>query len=86
MSGNYTTWRALKHKQLPQVLATEEVISILDKIQNLKHRAIIMAGYAAGLRASEIVHLKVTDLDSKRMMIPVCTFIPLAAKHAARVL
>jgi site-specific recombinase XerD len=65
----YDLPRPKKPFKLPDVLAEEEVISIIQKIKNLKHRTMIMAGYSAGLRVSEIVNLKVKDIDSKRMMI-----------------
>ena len=65
----YDLPRPKKPFKLPEVLAEEEVISIIQKITNLKHRTMIMAGYAAGLRVSEIVNLKITDIDSKRMTI-----------------
>ncbi len=65
----YDLPRPKKPFKLPEVLAEEEVIEIIKKINNLKHRTMIMAGYAAGMRVSEIVNLKVKDIDSKRMMI-----------------
>ena len=43
----------------------------LDSVDSIKHRAILMAAYAAGLRVSEATHLKVTDIDSQRMMLRV---------------
>ena len=58
-----------KPYKLPSILAEEEVITIMQKIENIKHRTMIITGYAAGLRVSEIVNLKVADIDSKRMMI-----------------
>ncbi len=60
-----------KAKQLPEVLSTEEVESLLGAASNQKHRALLMSTYSAGLRVSEVVHLKLTDIDSKRMMIRV---------------
>jgi site-specific recombinase XerD len=65
----YDLPRPKKPFKLPEVLAEEEVIEIIKKIHNIKHRTMIMAGYAAGMRVSEIVNLKVKDIDSKRMMI-----------------
>ena len=65
----YDVPRPKKPLKLPSVLADEEVISIIRHVTNLKHRTILMAGYSAGLRVSEIVHLKIKDIDSKRMMI-----------------
>ena len=57
--------------KLPVVLSPEEVIRFLDSIVSLKHRTILMTAYAAGLRVSEVTHLKVTDIDSQRMVIRV---------------
>jgi site-specific recombinase XerD len=57
--------------RLPVILSTEDVMHFLDSIGNLKHRAILMTAYATGLRISEATHLKVTDIDSQRMMLRV---------------
>jgi integrase/recombinase XerD len=57
--------------KLPVILSREEVIHFLDSIDSVKHRAILMTAYAAGLRVSEAIHLKVTDIDSQRMMLRV---------------
>ena len=57
--------------RLPVILSPEEVMHFLDSIDNLKHRAILMTAYAAGLRVSEATHLKATDIDSQRMMLRV---------------
>ena len=43
----------------------------LDSVDSLKHRTILMTAYAAGLRVSEAIHLKVTDIDSQRMTLRV---------------
>jgi site-specific recombinase XerD len=56
---------------LPVILSREEVMHFLDSIGNVKHRAILMTAYAAGLRVSEATHLKLTDIDSQRMMLRV---------------
>lgn len=58
-------------RKLPEILSPEEVRHFLGAIINHKHRAILMTAYAAGLRVSEATHLKVTDIDSQRMMLRV---------------
>lgn len=57
--------------RLPVVLSPEEVMHFLDCIESIKHRTLLMTAYAAGLRVSEATHLKVTDIDSQRMVIRV---------------
>ena len=54
---------------LPDILAEEEVVTLVKKTGNLKHRALLMTAYSAGLRVSELVNLKLIDIDSKRMML-----------------
>jgi integrase/recombinase XerD len=56
-------------KTLPVVLSTDEMAQFLDALHNPKHRAALMTAYAAGLRLSEVVTLRVTDIDSARMVI-----------------
>ena len=56
---------------LPVVLSLEEVSRFFESIHNLKHRAIVMTAYAAGLRVSEVVSLRLSDIDSQRMVIRV---------------
>lgn len=63
--------RPKKEKTLPVVLSEEEIIEIISSIKNIKHKAIIMTIYSAGLRISECVHLKIKDIDSNRMQIRV---------------
>ncbi|WP_175891610.1 tyrosine-type recombinase/integrase [Burkholderia cepacia] len=60
-----------KPVRLPVILSFDEVATFFDAIPSLKQRTILMIAYAAGLRVSEVVHLKVTDIDSKRMVIRV---------------
>jgi site-specific recombinase XerD len=63
--------RSKQRKKLPQVLSKHEVESIFSVTTNLKHRAILMTIYAAGLRVGEATRLKVSDIDSGRMAIRV---------------
>lgn len=58
-------------KKLPQVIDNQFLLDKIDKIKNLKHKAIISLAYSVGLRVSEVVNLKITDIDSKRMLITV---------------
>jgi site-specific recombinase XerD len=58
-------------KRLPVVLSPEEVIRFFRAVPGLKHRALLMTAYAAGLRISEVVALRVEDIDSHRMVIRV---------------
>ena len=60
-----------REQKLPEVLSQQEVERLLTASRNLKHRAILMTTYAAGLRVSEVVHLQLTDIDSARMAIRV---------------
>jgi len=58
-------------KRLPEVLSTDELRRLFAAANNLKHRVLLMTAYGAGLRVSELVRLKVPDIDSARMMIRV---------------
>jgi site-specific recombinase XerD len=69
---------AMKHtshvyepRKLPTILSIEEVTRLLEAAGSLKYQAALGVAYGAGLRASEVVHLTVTDIDSKRMVIRV---------------
>jgi len=65
----YEIKRPRKDKKLPIVLSKEEVVQILFAVSNIKHRAILMLVYSAGLRVSEVVKLKPKDIDSDRKLI-----------------
>jgi integrase/recombinase XerD len=63
--------RPKKPTVLPKVLAESEVEQIINSIANIKHKTMVMLGYGCGLRVSEIVNLKIADIDSNRMMITI---------------
>jgi site-specific recombinase XerD len=58
-------------RKIPEVLSAQEVRQLLASAGSLKYQAALSVSYGAGLRASEVVHLKVTDIDSQRMLIRV---------------
>jgi len=57
--------------KLPDVMSRDEVERLLGKIRSLKHRALFMTAYGAGLRISEACSLRTTDIDRERMLIHV---------------
>ena len=58
-------------RKLPVVLSPEEVARLLEAAPGVKYKAALSVAYGTGLRASEVVSLKVSDIDSKRMMLRV---------------
>jgi site-specific recombinase XerD len=58
-------------RKLPDVLSVDEVARLLEAAPSVKYKAVLGVAYGAGLRASEVTHLKVDDIDSKRMLIRV---------------
>jgi integrase/recombinase XerD len=58
-------------RKLPVVLSSEEVTRLLDAAPGSKYRAALAVAYGAGLRASEVTHLTINDIDSERMIIHV---------------
>jgi len=58
-------------QRLPEVLNEDELVRLFSVTRNLRDRVILMTTYAAGLRVSEVVRVKITDIDSGRMMIRV---------------
>ncbi len=69
--AQFSVPRARQPQKLPQILSREEVATLIERTSNPRHRAILMSAYGAGLRLSEICHLKVTDIDSDRMTLRV---------------
>lgn len=67
----YEVMRPIKRESLPKVLSKERVLRMLDSCDNLKHKCIIGLLYSAGLRRSELLNLKPTDINSDRMSITV---------------
>ena len=63
--------RTRRQTKLPVVLSLEEVHRFFEAVTSLRHRAILMTAYAAGLRISEVLALRVDDIDSQRMVIRV---------------
>lgn len=68
-SAYYFQLPSKKEAPLPMVLSKEEVKQIIEVNHNFKHRVVIMTIYSAGLRLSEVVNLKLADIDSTRMLI-----------------
>ena len=62
---------AREPSKLPVVLSADEVVRFLEAIPSLKSRTALTTVYAAGLRVSEVVLLKIADIDSQRMVIRV---------------
>jgi site-specific recombinase XerD len=63
--------RPKRLKKFPCVLSREEILSIIDQVGYLKHKAILLTTYSSGLRISETLNLRVSDIDSKQMLIRV---------------
>lgn len=61
--------RPKSEKKLPQVIDAQFILDKLSKIENLKHKAVLTLTFSVGLRVSEVVNLKIEDIDSKRMII-----------------
>ncbi len=63
--------RPRKEKKLPKVIGKDYLLNRLNNITNLKHKAILSISYSVGLRVSEVINLKIKDIDSNRMVINV---------------
>lgn len=67
----YEIERPRKKKKLPIILSKDEVKQLIEVTQNLKHKCILSLLYSAGLRRSELLNLRITDIDSERMLIKI---------------
>jgi site-specific recombinase XerD len=65
----YEIERPRKKHLLPKIISKEELVLMINLIPNLKHKCIVSLLYSAGLRRSELLNLKIIDIDSKRMII-----------------
>jgi len=65
----YEVKRPKKDKKLPVVLSKEEIAKILSSADNIKHKALLMLAYSAGLRFGEVIKLKPEDIDANRKLI-----------------
>lgn len=63
--------RARRPSKLPVVLSADELLHFFQHVPGIKYRAALMTCYGAGLRVSEVVALKLTDIDSSRRLIRV---------------
>ncbi|EAQ99707.1 tyrosine type site-specific recombinase [Maribacter sp. HTCC2170] len=67
----YEIERPRKESKLPKVISKDEILTIIENTNNIKHRCIVQLLYGSGLRRSELLNLKINDVDSKRMLIHV---------------
>lgn len=67
----YEIPRAKKPYKLPNVLSEKEIVRLFNTLQNQKHKAILFIAYSAGMRVSEVVGLKISNIDSQRMQIKI---------------
>src|ERR1035437_298220 len=58
-------------RQLPVILSPKEIERVIESAENLMRRTMVMTLYSTGIRCSELCHLKVSDIDSERMVIRV---------------
>ncbi len=67
----YKLQRPRKPKRLPNIMSKEEIKILLNAISNIKHKAILYLIYSSGLRLSELINLKIEDINSDRMLLNV---------------
>lgn len=65
----YAIERPRKKKSLPKVISKKEVMGIINNTNNIKHKCIVSLLYSGGLRRGELLNLKITDIDSNRMLV-----------------
>ena len=65
----YKLSRPRKPKKLPNVMSKNEIRKLFNAVSNIKHKAILHLAYSGGLRLSELLNLKIKDIDSNRMLI-----------------
>ena len=65
----YDIERPIKKDKLPEVISKQEVQAMIQRTKNLKHKCIIALLYSTGMRRGELLNLKLTDIDSKRMSV-----------------
>lgn len=63
--------RPKKRIILPKVISEEKIIGGLMAVENMKHKTLLLLAYSAGMRVSEVIQLKITDIDSDRMQITI---------------
>jgi integrase/recombinase XerD len=63
--------RPRREKKIPVVLSQQEVFDLINTPGNIKHRALLSLAYVGGFRLSEVLHLKLSDIDSGRKVIRV---------------
>ncbi|MTI21243.1 recombinase [Fulvivirga sp. RKSG066] len=67
----YSVERPMKKERLPEVLSKEKVLQMIASTDNIKHKCILKLLYSAGVRRSELLNLKIADIDSDRMLVKV---------------
>jgi integrase/recombinase XerD len=68
----YGIERPRKEFRLPDVLSKEEIAAMIVGTENIKHKCLIVMIYSCGLRRSEVINLRIGDIDSRRMLIKIC--------------
>ncbi len=65
----YFIERPRKERTLPSVMSEKEVVDLFRVTENIKHKAILMLAYSGGLRLSELINVRIKDIDSNRMQV-----------------